>query len=440
MAKKQYSTIDMNGNKITGLATPTTQQTTSAANVQFVLDNAGGAPTASNVSFTPDADTFPAGTDNVDEALKALFTSANSGKLDVADSIGYSTPYSDTFASLAGNIDTTKTALTTFLPNAEKTLNGNEKLHELGAMLSDVRVFKQSAKLNKEQGTTTVIDLKQYNGSFPTKQNICVMPMVRISDSATTQLYADFNNGAPENFITNNFIEFTGGVARIKTDYTENFGSPDANNIREVTVNLTGLSTFQVLSLSSANIQYRGFPDSQVLIPTASINITNVIDIASFTGTTGANTYSFTSSLLFPQVAIQCGETAPYYALDVDTQEWQVVDVNDIGDFGAKGNNSLSVFNMTNIDVLRNLPGNNKNQIRFAYLFVSGYNAVTRFLGQTDNINFNVIMSGSFVPANQTGATGTPPQVDYNESNGKLTITYNQLGFDSYIINYLDKP
>ena len=40
MSKKQYSAINMNSNKLTGLPTPTTAETTAAANVQFVLDNA----------------------------------------------------------------------------------------------------------------------------------------------------------------------------------------------------------------------------------------------------------------------------------------------------------------------------------------------------------------------------------------------------------------
>lgn len=437
MAKKQYSKIDMNGNALTGLPAPSANS--DAATKQYVDENAGGSPLASNVSFTPDPDTFPTGTDNVDEALKALFTSANSGKLDVADSIGYDNTYSGTFATLAGHIDTTKTALTTFLPNAEQTLVGDEKLHELGAKLSEVRVFKQSAKLNKGQGTTTEIDLKSYNGSFPTKQNICVMPMVRISDSATTQLFADFNNGNPASFQPNPYIEFTNGVARMKTDYSEDFSPPDANNIREVTLDLSDFYTFQVLSLSSANIQYRAFPNPQVLIPTDPINITNVIDIVFFSGTIGANTYPFSANLFFPVVAVQCGENAPYYALDIITQEWQVVDINDIADFSEKGN-GLASFNMTNIDVLRNLPGNNKNQIRFAYLFSIATNGVSIFSTQTDNINFAVVMSGTFVPANESGATTNPPSVNYNQGDGKLTITYNQAGFDSYIINYLDKP
>ena len=438
MAKKQYSTIDMNGNAITGLPAPSANS--DAATKQYVDENAGGSPLASNVSFTPDPNTFPTGTDNVDEALKALFTSANSGKLDVADSIGYDNTYSGTFATLAGHIDTTKTALTTFLPNAEKTLNGNEKLHELGAMLSDVRVFKQSAKLNKEQGTTSEIDLKQYNGSFPTKQNICVMPMVRINDSTSTQLYADFNNGAPENFLPNEFIEFTGGVARTKTDYTEDFGAPDANNIREATLDLSVFQTFKVLALSSANIQFRSVPNFQVLIPTNPINITNVIDITAVTSTIGAHTYSFAAILANPYVAIQFGENAPYYSWDIYTEEWRIIDINDLVDFNQNGNADLSVFNMTNLDTLRNLPGNNKNQIRFAYLFVHVFALNTFFLNQTDNMNLSVIMNGIFVPANEAGATASPPTVDYNQGNGKLTITYNQAGFDSYIINYLDKP
>jgi hypothetical protein len=431
--KKQFHGTDMNGYKVTGLPAPSAPS--DAATKEWVEQNAGGSPQASNVTFTPDANTFPTEIDNVDEALKHLFTSANSGKSAIAGAIGSPTTSANTFAEMATAINDEKADIAAFINSAEGAAASTETLAALTGKLSDVRVFKQSAKLNKLQNSTSTFDLKQVNGSYPAKNKICVMPMIRVDDASTTLLGADFNNGNPQNFQQNDNVEFTGGVARPKIDYNKSLESTAVSGVKQVTIDLLNFRTFSITSLTSTTIDYRAIPIDPVLIASGSIPLQNVIDIESVSVAETSTSYpSFSPSYTFARLFVQCGESNPFYYFD-SVAGWIAVDINNFASLSGLGTID-TLLNLENLQVLRNLPGNDPSKIRFAYALVTGVNLVTVI----DNLNLNVVINGSFVPANETGSTSNPPTVDYNANDGKLTVTYKQAGYDSYIINYLDKP
>lgn len=279
--KKKYHGEDFDGHKLTGLPTPTTAETTAAANVQFVLDNAGGAPLASNVSFTPDADTFPEGTDNVDEALKALFTSANSGKDLIAGAIGEPADSSDTFATLAGYVTTAKGALDTFIDSAEGTTDGNETLAQLTGKLSQVRVFKREVKFLKTIGDTSTITLNEYNGARPTLQDLCLTIFVRSDDETTSEVVADFSNGDELAFESNPYVQFAGNNAQIKNIYSYDFNNTAVANVKEATFNASQFQTLRIDSISSTTLTITAHPVGQLLMPIGNIPLDPVRDISS---------------------------------------------------------------------------------------------------------------------------------------------------------------
>jgi hypothetical protein len=428
MSFEVHDELKLNGNKLTGLPTPTTAETTAAANVQFVLDNAGGAPTATNVSFTPDEDTFPEGTDNVDVALKHLFTSANSGKQDVADSIGYdvtTTPYSGTFATLAGHIDVAKADLVDFLPKAEKTLDGNEKLDDLTELAKNVRVFKSTVKLRKAAGSTTEIQLKKESPlqDYPTLEKLVCTPFVRVNDPATTDIVAPFNNGDEKDFLTNDYVVFDGGFAKVKNNYTYTYTPAlSSGAISEATIDASQFEEFKEINIGST-LTLVARPIPQILIAKDNIPLDTVLDI------TRIQMYKTTAvwfAVSFDGGLIWYGNQSGALG------GWQTIDISDYADFSFKGTSTTLIIDV--IDELRTLTGNT-NTIKFAYLiFDFSYTNKSAL----DKLEMDVVIDGVFVPYSHTNPNATTNTYNYNASTGKITI--NHSANDAYLINYIDYP
>ena len=428
MSFEVHDELKLNGNKLTGLPTPTTAETTAAANVQFVLDNAGGAPTATNVSFTPDADTFPEGTDNVDVALKHLFTSANSGKQDVADSIGYdvtTTPYSGTFATLAEHIDAAKADLTAFLPKAEKMLNGTEKLDDLTELAKNVRVFKSTVKLRKAAGSTTEIQLKP---DFPTMEKLVCTPFVRVNDEAQTDLIADFNNGEKSSFEDNDYIEFVGSTAKLKNNYEYNYTSL-GSGISEVTIDASQFEEFKEITIGS-NVTLVARPKPQVLIAKNNIPLDTVVDIFKITRTTAPSNFSFQWWV----VSFDSGTRWWGNFTSSDINGWQEIDITDPADFIDRAT-WRSDIGIDVVHALRYAAGNNPNTIKFAYLLQDASYTQKNII---DKLELFVVMNGTFVPYSHSNPNATTNTFNYNASTG--TVTVNHSFDDAYLINYIDYP
>ena len=431
MSKKQYSAINMNSNKLTGLPTPTTAETTAAANVAFVLANAGGAPTATNVSFTPDANTFPADTDNVDEALKHLFTSANSGKQDVADSIGYdvtTTPYSGTFATLAGHIDAAKADLTAFLPKAEKTLTGTEKLDDLTELAKNVRVFKTTVKLRKAAGSTTEIQLKKESPSqpYPTLEKLVCTPFVRVNDQATTDIVAPFDNGDETDFLTNDYVVFDGGFAKVKNNFTYSYTPAlSSGTISEATIDASQFNEFKEITIGS-NVTLVALPKPQIIIAEDNIPLDTILDI------TRIQMYKSN----FVRFAISFDNGTRWFGnINSTLGEWQQIDMTDPFDFLEKGVD-IPVY----IDVINELryldSQQNPNTVKFAYCLNDFDYTLNKPL--LDKLEMYVVIDGVFVPYSHTSPNATTNTYNYNASTGKITVNHSES--DAYLINYIDYP
>lgn len=422
--QKMHHGFDMQSNIITGLPAPSNNS--DAATKEYVDANAGGALTATDVSFTPEANTFPNTVDTVDEALKHLFTSANSGKNDVADSIGYATPYSDTFASLATNIDTAMDKLESFLPKAEKTLVGNEKLHELANLLGDVRVLKKVLKLNRNAGTSYSLTLRTLNGSRPPLNALCILPYVRINDTATTSVKCEFNNGVGESFINNPYIEFvnSGGntYAQIKKAYT--FSSSVSSSVYSYTFDFSNFSSWTSFVFSVDDLTFNALPVAQLMVADGDISLTNVNDITSvvLSGTLLVN-----SQPVYIAVSMNGGSTW-YYHNGITWITDSIANASSFTGMTSAVMNALGIQQWTELRTLNN----ESETIRFAYKWVD--TSLSDWIS-IDKLTMGLVLSGSFVPVTHTTSTGGV-QTSYNAASGSVTFTFT--ASDSYQIHYLD--
>lgn len=429
MALHINDTVDANKNKITNLATPTTAETTAAATVQFVLDNAGGSPTATNVSFTPEANTFPAETDNVDEALKHLFTYANSGKDNVADSIGYETPYSGTFATLAGHIDTTKTKLQSFLPNAEQTVESTDKIDTLANKLDNVRVFKQIVKLR--QSSVYSLNLN----SPITENKMCVMVYQLVNDGSTEEFSASFNNGESGNFnYDSNNVMFDGAM-KLKTTTASVTQSDSVGNIYTFTFDVSGVSDFRINTVtstaSSITVTTETLPFPQAVWAKGSIDISDVSSIESIALTdteNGAGKF---------RLAVSVDGGTEFKAWNGTS--WATVfnstTPTNVATFGTSGMTETTAEALTYVQ-FEQLIGSSTD-IRFAY-----YLEQPKF---SDAVNIEAITlngraTGTFKPVGSSTSGTIKPIFEY--VNSQLVRVYfgDPAVNDTYRINYIDTP
>jgi hypothetical protein len=389
--------------------------------------------TADNTDFTPEEDTFPNGTTNVDQALKHLFTYANSGKNDIADSIGYAVPYSDTFASLASNIDEAKADLITFLPKAEQTLVGNEKLHDLANKLENVRVFKQKVGLRKLSGKVDIIDITPINGAYPDLDKLLLVPLIRVDDGGTSRLIADFNNGDADDFspYPNPYVVFD-GTAKLKNSYTYDLNPTPTTNVTEAVIDISEFDDYKDLTFGfiiggkNTQLALTALPKPQVIVASGDIPIDDVIDINQF-------------------ILSQSGTAVAVYAVSFDSgNRWFVdtssglnvsceqIDITNTTIFNQKGNwRPLDLVAIQNIRYFDN--GQNPNTIRFAYL-LSDFSYTSKSI--INSMSLDVILSGTFVPTTESRTTNAV-YTSYDKVTGQVSVTYNQT--DAYIINYLDK-
>ena len=437
--KKMLQALDMGNNTITGLPTPT--EASDAATRQFVLDNAGGNPSATQVSFTPEANTFPAGTDNVDEALKELFTYANSGKSTIAGVIGSPAQSSDSFATLAGYITTAKTNLDAFVDSAEGTTTGSETLAQLTAKLDQVRVFKRITKFVKTNGQTGTLPLKQYNGAYPTLDKTLVMPLVRINDGSTTQTIAEFNNGDSGSFDFDiRYVQFgtVSGqqVASLKNDYTytpTNTQSLTSGTLYTYSVeDIVNFTACRNLQYDGTTLEIEAIPVPQLIKANSNIPLTNVQDILSATSTLqliGVPTGGFEA--LNPRMAVSFDGGANYYNWNFTSNTpLAIVVTSSAFDSNDYSHTNFTLMTIADWDTLRN----GSNNIRFAYLLKDQNYGIKTNL---NTLALSVVISGSFVPITDTNKTGSVT-TSYNANTGIVTLTYG--ASDAYMINYIDTP
>lgn len=428
--KKKHHGEDFNGYQLTGLPTPSAD--TDAATKLFVLQNAGGSPLASTVSYTPITG-FPTAPNNpadtVQKAVDNLFTLANSGKSAIAGAIGSPAASTNSFTTLAGYVTTAKTVIDAFVDKAEGTTDGTETLAQLTTKLDDVRIFQQKLNLKKAAGSTTTIQLAS---PYPSADKLCVTPCIRVDDAAQTNVTHTFNNGEEGDFVipTNSsgqsLIEFSSSVARLRNSYSS-FEIPVSANVSEYIINASKFEEYKELTLSGNTLNYIARPTTQVLVASASKQIANsLLDITqtqpSFTGS-GPFVYA---------MSFDDGVTWYGNKNNVVGGWQQIFNINDATEFQNK-----ATFRTKSIDVLSEIRSatGNSYQIKFAYLIGD-----TSYTNKTllDKMEMDLVFSGSFVPYGIAGyEDNANPSFEYNASNGVITVNHPET--DAYLINYIDK-
>jgi hypothetical protein len=436
--KKQYAGLDMNGYKVTGLPAPSAP--TDAATKEWVEQNAGGSPLATNVQFTPETNTFPTGTDNVDGALKHLFTYANSGKNDVADSIGYAVPYSDTFASLAGNIDTTKTKLAGFLPKAEQTILSTDKLHELANKLDDVRVFKKRTKLRKASGSTETVPLSK--NIVPEQFTMNVLRLNGDTLITPSVFTADFDNGDDTDFFTNPKLSFINN--RVEIPIVSRQVTSTGTTIKQFVIDLSTFDDAKITSITDTMITYQTIDTAQVLVASGDIDISNVGDFSGIklltsNSTTSTANPSFNNTgiiivdgtnLFTTMFALSFDSGTTWYGYRfVVNPEFPIFNnINDTNEWLSKGAPATSMNSFTqSFNTLFETLRNGSNTLKFAYYIRSVRLGYTVYL---DQLVVDGFLRGTLEPA------GTSATVAYNSVNKTATVTFNTQ--DTYQINWID--
>lgn len=415
---------DFNGYPLTGLPVPSAD--TDAATKRFVLDNAGGSPIASNVSYTPITG-FPTDPNNpadtVQKAINNLFTLANSGKSAIAGAIGSPAASTDTFGTLAGYVTTAKTAIDAFVDKAEGTTDGTETLAQLTNKLNDVRIFEQRLNLKKAAGSTTTIQLAS---PFPSVDKVVCTPCVRVNDTATTSVYAAFNNGDRNDFNENEYIAFDGN-ARLKNNYS--YSPSVTGSISEYTINASQFEDFKELSLSGTTLNLVARPKPQVLVANNNIPLDNVIDISTVTRTLGAGSVGTQY-----WVASFDSGTRWFGNFTNAVGGWVQVDITNVNDFANKATSATTIA-LDVITELRERAENNPLTVKFAYLLQDASYTQKNLI---DKLEMGLVMSGNFVPyGNAGGSYVTSAPFTYDAGLGRITV--NHPVTDAYLINYIDK-
>ena len=445
--KKQYHGTDMNGYQLTGLQTPTIQDTTDAATVQFVLENAGGAPLAANVSIADQDENFQS--ENVEGALQELFTFANNGKTTIATAIGSPATSSDTFAELAANITTAKDALDAFIDSAEGTTTGSETLAQLTDKLDEVRVFNKRMKLRKAAASTETVLLNKTVNSEQFSLN--VLRLNGDSIISPSVFTADFNNGDDEDFLTNTNVSFTNNYVEIPIITNQSLYSDVSglSNVKEASLKIDTSSTGEVITdvkltyVTSTSISYNTIVKEQIIIAKDDIPITNVGDfqrIRLYTSASSTSTPSpswdnnglITGVGYVVKYALSFNGGTTWYGWDSTTSNFTevVLDTVSSNSIANKGL-FLNTFNVNpisqdlagKIDTLRN----GSNTLRFAYWMNRRKIDYSVYI---DRIEFDGYLKGTFEPAN-TAAT-----VSFNTATKTVTVTFNVQ--DTYQINWFD--
>ena len=444
--KKMHQGLNMNSNGITGLPVP--DQTSDAATKAYVDSKAAPVQSvntktgdvvlsAGDISFTPTANTFANETDTVDEALKELFQSANSGKTAIANAIGSPITSANTFGEMATAIENAKTALDTFVDKAEGTTTNAETLKQLTDKLSDVRVFKSRTKLRKFNTETETIVLNN-----PIAREKLVASVLRLNGDALmtgvnrpSEFTAPFNNGDDNDFLPNSNITFENNRAEVKiTTTTTALTNTTISDVKEVTLNLSNLNDTRITNITSSDITYQTLPTRQILIANDDIDISNVGDIKYIRFLCGASTNlneppSYSNALISGightvRFALSFDSGATWYSNSGSSIQ-QFTDIANPSNI----NTSINYFNMGeigNAEEFQRLRGNS-NTLRFAYRienFKIGYAAYL------DQMEIEGYLKGQLEPA------GTSATVSFNESTKTITVTFNAT--DTYQINWID--
>jgi hypothetical protein len=446
--KKVLQTLNMSSNTITGLKEPALDS--DAATKKYVDDNIGS-PDAADVTFTPAIDTFitpPAATtnvDNVDEALKWLFTYANDGKTNIAGVIGSPATSSDTFSTLKNYIQAAKNDLATLINRAEGAAtvdsgNANQTLATLTGKLPEIRTYKQTVKFDLASNETYSISLNTFNGAYPTLNQLVFTVYRRVNDGINSEVVATFNNGDESNFIINDYIVFSSSKAKLKNTYVYNYDN--STPIKTVTFDASQFAALKDVTIDAdtTTLTIKAQPTGQVLIPNGDIPI-NTSTVDSINSVTQVATTTGASSVV--KYAISYDSGLRWYSWNGTS--WaqinlasNVLTATEIGGSGMTGT-TIAAITSAQHETLRNLAGNNPSTIKFAY-FIQDTDYTNK--SEIDSVTLNVQMIGEFRPDsvsyNGTG-TGVPRHsMSYDQSTGVLT--FNAIANDAFKFSYIDTP
>lgn len=431
MTQHLHDTLQTNGNRITGLPTPSAP--TDAATKQWVEQNAGGSPQASNVTFTapegfPTTPNNPA--DNVQEAINNLFTYANSGKSAIAGAIGTPTTSANKFTEMATAINDEKADIAAFINSAEGSAQSTDPLATLAGKLSDVRVFKTQTKLRKQANTFNNITLNNKN---ITQDQLCINVNYLKNDGSTTEFSSSFNNGDSGNFIFDSAkVEFTGTMQlKLGNDFLTN--TSPVNNIRDYTFDLSQYSDFKVTALSTGRIDFQTVPLPQVVRASGPIDISDVSSIESI-ALTDTETGNGKMRLA---ISADGGNTYKAWTGSLSTGSWVTVfntaTPNNVATFATSGMTEAVAESLTYVE-FEQLIGTSTD-LRFAYYLERPTFA--------DNVNIDAIQlngraKGSWETVMNDGASKVRVSLRGEPGTRFIEILINEE--DTYQINWIDKP
>ncbi len=359
---------------------------------------------------------------NVSEALNELFQFANSGKTQIATAIGDPITSENTFSEMATAIGNEKDKIKTFINRAEGNATSSDSLSLLTNQLEDVRVFRQTVKFRKAPNSTTTIQLLD----IVPEDRLVVTPLIRVNDDVEpnkqTRVIATFDNGDEEDFepYPNDYVEFSGGTAKLKNDYSYTLYD-DIPNIQVTNINISEFLGLKEITINPTTITLKAVPKPRIIKASGDIDIQDVIDIVQ----------TINNSSLSANFAISFDSGNRWFGTTSGTSDfnWQQINMNDVNDFEAK--TTWRILYIDSLHALRYLDANqNPNTIRFAYLLKDGsYNTAAKTI--LNSMSIDVVINGTFVPEQRGNA------FFYDDVSGVITV--NHSSYDTYMINYLDK-
>jgi hypothetical protein len=394
--------------------------------------------TSGSVTFTPVTGTFidtgesVTEVDNVDEALKWLFTYANDGKTNIAGVIGSPADSDKTFAQLAGYIQSAKNDLATLINRAEGTAtvvsgNANQTLAELTEKLPEIRAFKTQTKLRRNSGQTYSITLD----TPVLKSKLCVNVFQLVDDGLFDTFFATFNNGTSGNFIFDSTnVAIDSGTMRLKpTTGNMNYWDSEYAIIKSTTFDISSVSDFKITYIGGNAVFYDTMPLPQIVTASGSIS---TVDTSSLDKITLNASVSGNGSY---RLAASTDGGVTYKAWKSSTSEWVTVyqpSNPSAQTFDVDGMTEAVAESLTNVE-FDSLEGSNTS-IQFAYWLSRP--------SFSDNIEIQDITlqgrtNGSFSPITGSlaaNATITTTVVGNNVT--ELLITFN--ASDTFQINWID--
>lgn len=333
-------------------------------------------------------------------AINELFTCASNGKDEIAIAItgkGVQASGGDTFNALATKISQ--------IPSS----GGSNS--QSATKLNVVAPYTKTFTL-----TNSIID---YQVLYNVREFI-ISPEV-------TNLICDFNNGDSGNFVdTNGKVIFDGAMHLsylVSTNDMTNLGSLGVGTEWKYAMSKSNFNSIDSLSFTDATIP-------KVVVngtnPPYVVKAQNDIDLSGIDTLDGIifNTTTTNGGKMLLAMSVDGGVT--YKSYNPTTLAWDVVDINNVGDFTSKGMNKIITDGLTKtqLEVLRN----GSTRLRFAY-YLSVVDSTST--ASTSSISIVLQMQGSYVLANNS---------DYGITIGgdNKTVNFNFSKSSTYTIKIED--